>query len=588
MKKKIGYREAFSFLIRLCRPMGKEQRTFWFGSLLEALEMLNTLLIPFVFQQMIQLVSGAGEGGAGGMAGILFLLAVVLFITPFISLGSYLNHRTAIRGKNNMRLLLFSHMQRLSVTEIQKRDTGEALTLLSSDVDRAYGLLQGFGIRACCQFLVAFPITAAILIYYCPPVAALAIPVSLATIWISAVFNPKVSRLGQEAQKEMGASAGPLIELIQGYQAVRMFSGYQRMLERFTEICRRIFRKRVHYRTINGIVDGFLNFFQTAAQPFTLVVALFLILAGRCSIDTAVLVSSIASVMADRARGVGTFIANMQPPMESARRIFAVLDLPEEAERQGGAELQKGAGCQNETDRQDGTGHQNGMKKGTGAGGTACPGENPVPALSIRGLSFSYPESGTVLKDFSCEVADGETVVLTGPSGCGKTTLFRLIQALYEPQAGEIRYFGVPGARLQRSQIRDLIAYVPQECSLFDGSIGYNIRLGNPSAGLEEVEEAARTACIDAFIHSLPEEYETQVGEKGAQLSGGQRQRIAIARAFLKDAPLLLLDEPTSALDAQTERDIWEALQNLMKGRTVLVISHQTYVPYDREIRLGT
>lgn len=581
-KKKIGYREAFSFLIRLCQPMGKERRTFWFGSLLESLEMLNTLLIPFVFQQMIQLVSGAGDGGAGGMAGILFLLAAVLFITPFISLGSYLHHRTAIRGKNNMRLLLFSHMQRLPVSELQRRDTGEYLTLLGNDVDRAYGLLQGFGIRTCCQFLVAFPITAAILICYCPPVAVFAIPVSLAAIWISAVFNPKVSRLGQEAQKEMGASAGPLIELIQGYQSVRMFSGYMRLLERFTEICKRIFRKRVHYRTMNGIVDGFLNFFQTAAQPFTLIVALFLILTGSCSIDAAVLVSSIAGVMADRARGVGTFIANMQPPMESARRIFAVLDLPEEAERQGGMEVQKGAG------RQDMADCQNRPEEGGVADGMAHPEEKPVPALSIRGLSFSYPEGRAVLKDFSCEVESGEAVVLTGPSGCGKTTLFRLIQALYEPRSGEIRYFGVPGNYLTKSRIRDLIAYVPQECTLFDGSIGYNIRLGNPSAGMEEVEKAARAACIDAFIHSLPEGYETQVGEKGAQLSGGQRQRIAIARAFLKDAPLLLLDEPTSALDAQTERGIWEALQTLMEGRTVLVISHQTYVPYDREIRLGT
>ncbi|HJC22758.1 MAG TPA: hypothetical protein H9761_03535 [Candidatus Eisenbergiella merdavium] len=261
MKSRTGYREAFSFLLRLCRPMGREQKIYWLGCLFESLEMLNTLMIPFVFQQMIQIVSGAGENGAGNMGIVLLLLAAVLLITPLISLGSYLHQKSATHGKNNMRTLLFSHIQRLPVAELQKRDMGETVTLLGSDVDKAYGLLHGIGMPSCCQFLLIFPVTAVILLCYCPPVAVLAVPVSLATVCISAVFNPRVSRLGQEAQKEMGASAGPLIELIQGYPVVRMFAGYARLTERFTEICRSIFRKRVHYRTINGIVDGFLNFF---------------------------------------------------------------------------------------------------------------------------------------------------------------------------------------------------------------------------------------------------------------------------------------------------------------------------------------
>lgn len=276
--------------------------------------------------------------------------------------------------------------------------------------------------------------------------------------------------------------------------------------------------------------------------------------------------------MADSARGVGTFIANIQPPLESARRIFAVLDLPQERQT---LTLERQILTQ-EALRDEGEGH---------ALAAEASGKEGI-ALRIRGLSFSYSGEKEVLKNFSCEVRTGEAVVLTGPSGCGKTTLFRLIQAMYEPSCGEIEYFGVPAKKLLRTQIREMIAYVPQECSLFEGSIGYNIRLGNPAAGVEDLEKAARAACIDDFIHSLPEGYETQVGERGAQLSGGQRQRIAIARAFLKDAPLLLLDEPTSALDAESERGIWEALRNLMEGRTVLVISHQTCVPYDREIRL--
>ena len=556
MKQKVGFGETIVFLHRICSAMGKKQKVYWLGSFLGAMEILNTILIPFVFQKMIQMVSDPGSSSFKDIMMVILLLGAVLFVTPVISLGSYLQHESVIVGKNIIRKRLFAHVQRLPVTDIQKRDTGEYMVLLSSDVDRAYGLLQGHGMRSCYQFLVVLPVTAGILLYYSPYVAAAAIPVSLAAIWFSAIFNPRVSRLGKEALKEMGASAGPLTELVCGSSMVRIFSGYPWILQKFSQICRRIFRKRVYYRTMNGIVDAFLNFFQAAAQPFTFIIGLTLIISGKCDLATAVLVSGIASVLADSSRGVGTFIANIQPPLESARRIFELLDIPEEKSAPAAyPSLETGV------DPQSGT------------------------AISIRNLSFSYSEDKQILQDFSCDIKAGQIVTLTGPSGCGKTTLFRLLQAMYAPESGEIYYFGIPAKSLSRWQIREMISYVPQECNMFEGSIAYNIQLGNPKAGMEDIILASQRACIDDYIKSLPDGYDTDVGEKGTKLSGGQRQRIAIARAFLKDAPILLLDEPTSALDAEAENEIWKTLEILMKGRTVLIITHQQRVMGEHNIQ---
>ena len=241
MKQKVGFGETIGFLHRICSAMGKKQKVYWLGSFLGAMEILNTILIPFVFQKMIQMVSDPGSSSFKDIMMVILLLGAVLFVTPVISLGSYLQHESVIVGKNIIRKRLFAHVQRLPVTDIQKRDTGEYMVLLSSDVDRAYGLLQGHGMRSCYQFLVVLPVTAGILLYYSPYVAAAAIPVSLAAIWFSAIFNPRVSRLGKEALKEMGASAGPLTELVCGSSMVRIFSGYPWILQKFSQICRSVF-----------------------------------------------------------------------------------------------------------------------------------------------------------------------------------------------------------------------------------------------------------------------------------------------------------------------------------------------------------
>ena len=197
--------------------------------------------------------------------------------------------------------------------------------------------------------------------------------------------------------------------------------------------------------------------------------------------------------------------------------------------------------------------------------------------LAFEGVTFRYPTRLEVaaLDDFSLTIEPGETVAIVGPSGAGKSTLFQLAERFYDPQAGAIKFDGVPITAVDPAELRRRMALVPQEGVLFAASARDNLRYGDWAASDEAIWEAARAANAETFLRELPDGLDTYLGESGARLSGGQRQRIAIARAVLLDAPVLLLDEATSALDAESERLVQDALDRLMQTRTTLVIAHR-------------
>ena len=203
--------------------------------------------------------------------------------------------------------------------------------------------------------------------------------------------------------------------------------------------------------------------------------------------------------------------------------------------------------------------------------------EPPVGTLAVSGVRFAYPTSAEIpaLDGIDFNLAPGERVALVGPSGSGKSTVLQLLLRFYDPQEGRILVDGVPIHRADPRALRQRIALVPQEATIFGASVLENIRYGQPDADREAVRQAAEQASAHGFITQMPQGYDTMIGERGVTLSGGQRQRIAIARAILKDAPILLLDEATSALDAESEHAVQEALDHLMQGRTTLVIAHR-------------
>jgi ABC-type multidrug transport system fused ATPase/permease subunit len=195
--------------------------------------------------------------------------------------------------------------------------------------------------------------------------------------------------------------------------------------------------------------------------------------------------------------------------------------------------------------------------------------------ISFENVSFGYQTGRPVLSGVNLEIPAGTTVAVVGASGAGKTTLASLILRFYDPTAGSISLDGYDLRAATLKSLRENLALVTQEPILFAATVRENIAYGRPEAAQEDIEEAARAAGAHDFIQSLPEKYDTQIAERGVSLSGGQRQRIAIARAFLKNAPVVILDEPTAALDAETEERLLQTFQRLMKGRTALIIAHR-------------
>lgn len=199
------------------------------------------------------------------------------------------------------------------------------------------------------------------------------------------------------------------------------------------------------------------------------------------------------------------------------------------------------------------------------------------PILRFTNVTFAYPTrpGNPALRNFSLDIHEGETVALVGPSGAGKSTLFELLERFYDPQQGQIELYGTPLTDINVQSAREFIGLVPQQPVLFSADVWHNIRYGNTDATNEQVITAANQAHAHEFIMSLPEQYQSFLGERGVRLSGGQKQRIAIARAILKDPNILLLDEATSALDAESEHFVQNALQELMVSRTTLIIAHR-------------
>ena len=196
-------------------------------------------------------------------------------------------------------------------------------------------------------------------------------------------------------------------------------------------------------------------------------------------------------------------------------------------------------------------------------------------AITFAAVGFAYGDERPVLQDIDLEVAPGEVLAVVGPSGAGKTTLCNLVARLWDVSAGRLLVDGHDVRELRLGSLRAAISLVPQEATVFGGSVAENIRYGRLDASDEEVVAAARAANAHDFIEALPDGYETLVGDRGTRLSGGQRQRLAIARAILKDAPILILDEATSSLDNESERLVQEALARLMEGRTTFVVAHR-------------
>jgi subfamily B ATP-binding cassette protein MsbA len=354
-------------------------------------------------------------------------------------------------------------------------------------------------------------------------------------------FSRRLRRIAHDIQSRSGSLTHVLEEMIVGHRVVRIFGGESYESDRAVAAANRL-RVAMSKESAAAAASSPLTVFL-AACAVGLIIAVALAQSENGSLDFALFLSYVVALLTllDRLKGLSGINASIQRGLAASESIFGLLDSEEESDT-GTVALDQ------------------------------CRGEVRFDRVSLR-----YPGNDReALIDVSLKVAPGETVALVGASGSGKTSLVNLIPRFYEPSAGRLFIDGHDVSTLRRASLRAQIAMVSQDVLLFNDTINANIAYGAMAdASREAIENAATAAHALEFIRLLPQGFDTQVGEHGVRLSGGQRQRIAIARALLKNAPLLILDEATSALDSESERQVQDALEELMRGRTTIVIAHR-------------
>lgn len=503
---------------------------------------ITTLILPLAVRRMIDNgFTHSDSSFINTYFSMLMGLAVVLALAS--ALRYYFVITIGERIVADLRRDVFAHIVKLSPAFFDANQSGEIVSRLTADtvqIKSAVGATASLALRNLILCLGAI----AMMIYTSPKLSALVLIAIPLIVFPLVGFGRSVRKRSREAQDRLAGASAYASEAIGAIRTVQAFNAGGIARDRFADAAEQAFEAARLSTRQRAFLTGF-----AITMVFGSVVAVLWygaqgVLAGTITAGT-LSQFLLYSVMAAGALGALSEVwSELSQASGAASRLMELL-----AEEPGIA-------------------------------APPSPAALPSPArggVAFDQVDFSYPSRpGTsALKGLSLTVAPGERVAVVGPSGAGKSTLFSLILRYYDPTAGRILIDGVDARSVDPVALRDRIAIVPQDVTIFAASIFDNIAFGAPNATRAQVEAAARAAQAEEFILRLENGYDTEVGERGVMLSGGQRQRIAIARAILRDAPILLLDEATSALDAESEKLVQTALDGLMAGRTTIVIAHR-------------
>lgn len=513
---------------------------------------LLELVFPYIVRQMLNVqIPQKNIDELLYWAGILLALYVVNFGLLFSI--NYYGHVMSSGIENDMRRDLFGHMEKMSFRFFDNARTGQLLSRITSDIVEISELtFKGPNDLLVCTISMLGTI---FMMLYLNPYLGSIIGAMLIIKAVHSVFvNRKMKRAFRRSREKSGEVSAQAEEALSGIRLVKAFANEQLELERFMRKSNELLRVRTESFAILSYFSGTITFFTNATNLVVLV----------CG----------GMMVANDQLALSDFVAFFLYVNIFMKPVFRLLMFTEMYQRGMAGYHRFNEMMQHKVEIDD-------------APDAIAAGEIKG-RITFEDVTFGYLEDKPVLKHFDLDIAPGEKVAFVGATGAGKTTLASLLLRFYEPTQGRVLLDGVDIRKYKQSYLRNHVGLVQQDVFLFSDSVNFNIAYGKIKASEQEIKQAAKLAAADDFISALPEGYETKVGERGVKLSGGQKQRIAIARAFLKNPPVMVFDEATSALDTKTEKQIQKSLDKLAESRTTLIIAHRlsTIINADRIVVL--
>jgi ATP-binding cassette, subfamily B, bacterial len=473
-----------------------------------------------------------------------FAVLAVIVIAIFGAISSYVEkYLTTSVGQwvmHDLRRVLYSHIQRLSLSYHDQKRTGDLISRVTTDIDAVQSLISQvmLGMLVNVLTLVGMMI---VMLYLNWAFTVIALLVAPALFFVVYHYTHRIKNASRAMRRQEGEVVSVLEEVLSSIRVVKAFAREDYEQKRFERESRESVEKALRARNFKAKLPPLVEIIVAAGTCLVLWYGARLVLTGALTSGELLVFLLYLGKMYKPMRELSKMTDTISKADVGWERIREVLE--------------------NETQVRD------------------LPGAKRAPRfkgkIEFDHVKFAYNGNQRVLDDVSLRIEPGQLVALVGPTGAGKTTIVSLLPRFYEISDGQIRIDHTDIRRFKQKSLREQISFVLQESLLFRATVAQNIAYGKPDASHEEIVRAARLANADEFIDHMPDGYETMIGERGMTLSGGQRQRITIARAIIRDSPILILDEPSAGLDAESEKLVFDALGNLMEGKTSIVIAHR-------------